>query len=301
MRKLLGSLLAAALATATLLALSADQALATHLQCSSNEIIEITEDTVLDSDLNCPAPHYDYSAGDCELGLGLYVARSATLDLGGHTVSGEGPHSDPYCGSIGIEGPGRVTNGTVRGFDTAILATPGARLDHLTILDNGQAIDGIRDLVVEDNTLRGNGNGIGVFSEDSNQCYCTGGVAIERNRIDDTLNNAISVIGPGDFLLSRNVITDTGQEGIRIQSNRPNTQDGNFVLFKNRIDRSGFDGVHTDVVSTSFFKNEASFNGNLGFEAVDGVVSGGGNRAKHNGNPAQCVPDYLCSKSDKPK
>jgi parallel beta-helix repeat protein len=47
--------------------------------------------------------------------------------------------------------------------------------------------------------------------------------------------------------------------------------------------------------------NHAFFNGNLGFDAVNGVVNGGGNLAKHNGNPAQCVPSYLCSTTGKPK
>ena len=33
----------------------------------------------------------------------------------------------------------------------------------------------------------------------------------------------------------------------------------------------------------------ANDNGDLGIEAVSGVTDGGGNRARGNGNPAQCV------------
>jgi hypothetical protein len=40
--------------------------------------------------------------------------------------------------------------------------------------------------------------------------------------------------------------------------------------------------------------NRAWINGDLGIEAIPGVT-GSGNSAKHNGNPAECVPSYLCS------
>ena len=49
MRQASGPFLAAALAAATLLAVSAGQALADHVQCGD----VITQDTTLDSDLNC--------------------------------------------------------------------------------------------------------------------------------------------------------------------------------------------------------------------------------------------------------
>jgi len=46
--------------------------------------------------------------------------------------------------------------------------------------------------------------------------------------------------------------------------------------------------------------NHVWFNGNLGIEAVPGTL-GGDNWAKHNGNPLQCVPTTLCSRTGKPK
>src|SRR5439155_25029974 len=45
--------------------------------------------------------------------------------------------------------------------------------------------------------------------------------------------------------------------------------------------------------------NRADRNADLGVESVPGTL-GGGNWAKHNGNSAQCVPDYLCSTKGKP-
>jgi Tol biopolymer transport system component len=40
--------------------------------------------------------------------------------------------------------------------------------------------------------------------------------------------------------------------------------------------------------------NRADRNADLGIEAAEGVIDRGANRAKHNGNPAQCVPGSLC-------
>jgi parallel beta-helix repeat protein len=54
-------------------------------------------------------------------------------------------------------------------------------------------------------------------------------------------------------------------------------------------------------VAVTLGSNRADRNADLGIEATSGVIDGGGNRAKHNGNPAQCVPDYLCSTTGKPK
>jgi hypothetical protein len=46
--------------------------------------------------------------------------------------------------------------------------------------------------------------------------------------------------------------------------------------------------------------NHTWFNGNLGIEAAPGTL-GSANWAKHNRNPLQCVPVYLCSTMGKPK
>jgi Right handed beta helix region len=108
MRRLLGPVLAAVAAT-MLLAVSAGQALATTVHCGD----VITESVVLDSDLNCP-------------GDGIVIgASNVTLDLNGHTISGQGsgngisvlppPQVPPYTRQ-NIE----VRNGVVRNFKLSV-------------------------------------------------------------------------------------------------------------------------------------------------------------------------------------
>jgi hypothetical protein len=70
----------------------------------------------------------------------------------------------------------------------------------------------------------------------------------------------------------------------------------------NKTDRNGNDGIHiTDLdPDLTLTGNHTWFNSNLGIEAVPSTL-GGGNWAKHNGNPAQCVPASLCSTKGNPK
>lgn len=69
------------------------------------------------------------------------------------------------------------------------------------------------------------------------------------------------------------------------------------VIEKNTVDRNGFafpgvagpDGIHVNEPATTLTKNTANDNDDYGIEAVAGVTDGGGNKARDNGNPAQCL------------
>jgi hypothetical protein len=45
--------------------------------------------------------------------------------------------------------------------------------------------------------------------------------------------------------------------------------------------------------STTIARNIANHNGNLGIEAIPGVIDGGGNHAAGNGNPLHCT-NVMC-------
>ena len=49
------------------------------------------------------------------------------------------------------------------------------------------------------------------------------------------------------------------------------------------------DGIDVDSSTTTLTRNLGLRNGDLGIEAVPGVTDGGGNKARGNGNPAQCT------------
>ena len=60
-------------------------------------------------------------------------------------------------------------------------------------------------------------------------------------------------------------------------------------MLANTAYRNAFDGINVDAPGTWIGSNTANTNGDLGIEAVAGVVDLGGNKASENGNPLQCV------------
>src|SRR2546427_5645721 len=135
-----------ALSAAGFMALSAGQALASHVSCGAT----ITTDTKLDSDLtNC--------SGD-----GIVIgADNISLNLDGHTIEGTGGGTgiDDSAGRDGVT----IENGSVEGFEQGIVLVGASdnRLRKLTVADNALAgialAEGADDNLVEKDTVSGNG------------------------------------------------------------------------------------------------------------------------------------------------
>ena len=231
------------------LAVVAAPASANHVACGDT----ITQDTTLDSDLTCP-------------GNGLVVgANGVTLDLGGHAISGSGA-----AFSTGITARQDVTledvtirRGTIRGFDTGVLVEGGGgvAVRGLSITGNvtGIVIDISFNVVVRHNVIADN-SGSGLLALDSNTVRVAG---------NDALRNAGDGIHFGGEVTSSvaegNVASGNGDDGIEVAE---------FVAGE---------------VPNTLARNLATFNGDLGIEAVAGTIDGGGNRAFGNGNPLQCL------------
>ena len=186
---------------------------------------EITEDTTLDDDLTCDS------------GPGLIItADNVTLDLGGHTVSG---NSDAAAEGVGIvlrDVSGcTVRNGTVEHFGAGIAISGGSgnTVEHVTVQDNigsadGDFGDGIvvsksKEYRIRHNTVQRNGpfSGIGLVEEaqgnevranvvaDNNMMH-TGDPAAGREA------SGIRLEGPAanENKVVRNRVTGSGRHGI---------------------------------------------------------------------------------------
>ena len=123
------------------------------------------------------------------------------------------------------------------------------------------------------------------------------GLAVERGRAN---------------VIARNVIQRPRRTGIYLGLNNPPLGGSHNIVRRNRIRRSAGDAVtvrekdhHSrlrrnvatgsgddgfDIASRSakLTRNRAWRNADLGIEAVRGVIDGGGNIARHNGDPRQC-------------
>jgi parallel beta-helix repeat protein len=91
------------------------------------------------------------------------------------------------------------------------------------------------------------------------------------------------VFGSNDTVVRRNLVRGSGDDGFLVAE-----KDDHSLLKRNVARHNGDDGFDIESDSTKLTKNRAVRNGDLGIEAVQGVIDGGGNTAHGNGDPAQC-------------
>ena len=119
--------------------------------------------------------------------------------------------------------------------------------------------DGSTDNVVELNSLAHNGDfGIALFGD------------VARN------------------VVQANVVDQSTGQGIQVNADAADSR-----VLKNYVSRNGIDGIHVESATTTITRNDARKNTALGINAP-GAIDGGGNKAKGNGDPLQCV-GVVCS------
>ena len=234
----------------------------------------VAEDTTLAHDLtDCP-------------GTGLIVAApNVTLDLGGHTVSGTGNGFGIQVRADDVT----VANGTVTAFGSGIdgeggffqPGPAGVTIRDLTITENvgaGIVLLGVEGWQIARDDVLGNGSGI-FFSRARNTVVSGSFVAQNAGA------GIFSVSSSDGNLFSGNRVLHNDGDGIfvsnsttQIVGNRASFNGGNGIVLH---DDPGFPDVIAD--------NVADGNAQLGITADFAGFDGGGNAAKHNGDPRQCV------------
>ena len=140
---------------------------------------------------------------------------------------------------------------------------------------------------------------------------------IARNRVWRALDSLAVEKGTGN-LIARNVVLDARGTGIRLGITHPSLGGANTVVIENLVRgssddgfrvytkdrrgllrdniaiRSGDDGFDIAGRSTKLRENHAIGNHDLGIDATRGVIDGGGNGARHNGDRRQCT-NVACS------
>ena len=259
-------LLLAATCTVVMAAVAAGapgQASATHIACGDT----ITQDARLDSDLvDCPGDGVSIGAADI------------TLDLGEHTIDGDGSRDqcdagvangeDPAdCSQSGRSGYNGVTikNGVVTQFGIGVEVRDASRnfVRGVTASGNGTGI-GLVDAVqsrARMNTLSGNGLGVSLSNDGT----------LDRNGANELTRNLVLRNGSG--------IAAEGSDGNRISGNSAiDNLDAGISLDAaraNRVDANAISGSCNAVMLHHSSVNQVDGNlltGNrcAGIEATDG-------------------------------
>jgi parallel beta-helix repeat protein len=104
-----------------------------------------------------------------------------------------------------------------------------------------------------------------------------------RHSEGDAIGVAGSVIAEAN-VLRHNHVRGAGGDGVHVTAKAKHT-----LLRRNRVGHARDDGFDVDRRATKLTKNRAVRNADLGIEAVRGVIDGGSNIARHNGDPRQCT------------
>jgi parallel beta-helix repeat protein len=96
-------------------------------------------------------------------------------------------------------------------------------------------------------------------------------------------------IGGVNNVVRRNLVRGSGDTGFQV-----NPKDRHSRLQGNIASGAADDGFNVASLSTTLTNNRAMRNTDLGIQAAFGVNDGGGNIARHNGDPAQCT-NIFCS------
>jgi hypothetical protein len=300
----------AASIVAGLLSLGAVPALATHVTCGET----ITRDTKLDNDLSDCPPEFGTTPAI------VIGADGVTLDLNGHAV---GPGGGINTTEIDNEGYDHLTvkDGTVSG--AYAIAIRGAADNLVTnvhaggrggvvaadahglqitksVIDGGAiggiVVGGTGDFRIEDNVVS---EGISISSSDpqaktvirgnvvTHNTYCgiCAGVGVIEHNFVTYSETGIYASGA---LIRHNVVEHSYRDGIVAL--------GSTAVSHNTANLNLGDGIRaSDSVTVSH--NTANYNGSvpqpetlgLGINADPTVIDGGGNRAKGNANPLQCL------------
>jgi len=106
---------------------------------------------------------------------------------------------------------------------------------------------------------------------------------VEHNDVSGAIGATIDVSGGQANLVRKNKAMG-GFDGIAVESAATDT-----LVQGNLATQARDDGIDVDAPGTIIRANTAVNNGDLGIEAVAGVIDGGGNRASGNGDARQCL------------
>jgi parallel beta-helix repeat protein len=160
--------------------------------------------------------------------------------------------------------------------------------DRNEVKRNRSARDGGGILVLGNRNLiarnRYSHNGGGIAVEEGSRNLVTRNVVVRPRRIGILLGrDEPEQIGGSKNVVRRNVVRESGADAFLVAS-----KDNASRLKRNVAVGSKDDGFDINSGSTKLTSNRAVRNGDLGIEAVRGVIDGGGNRARGNGDPRQC-------------
>jgi Periplasmic copper-binding protein (NosD) len=141
---------------------------------------------------------------------------------------------------------------------------------------------GNRNVIARNRVARARANGIAIEDGDGN--VVAHNVVVQPRGAGIRLGLAHPRIGGADNVVRRNLVRGGGSDAYVVSK-----ADNSSLLSRNVAVGAGDDGFDVRSRTAKLAGNRAVRNRDLGIEAVRGVIDGGGNIARGNGDPRQCV------------
>jgi len=157
----------------------------------------------------------------------------------------------------------RVRRNRCRRNGTCVLVNPGSR----NVITRNRVSRGLAGIALE----KGRGN------------LVARNVVVHTRRTGIYLGLKNPSIGGANNVVRRNRVRGSGDDAFLV-----NEEDDHSLLKRNIARGAGDDGFDVEGRSTKLTRNRAARNADFGIEALRRVIDGGGNIARHNGDPRQC-------------
>lgn len=236
-------------------------------------LFDVSESVLRDSSgSQNPAPDGD--------GLGMFASRSNRIVDNRFSGNALGIHVEDSTNNL-IKG--NVISGQNEG-PGILMQADGNEIRSNTCHRNGICIllERANRNVIARNHVGGGGDGIGVDNGLDN--VVTRNVVVRVDGTGINLGIKFPAFGGAGNVVRRNVVRGSGEDAFQV-----NRKDDHSVLNHNIARRAGDEGFDIRSDSARLMNNGAFGNADLGIDAVQGVIDGGGNMARFNGDPRQCV------------
>jgi parallel beta-helix repeat protein len=226
------------------------------------------------------------SSGDGSLaegGAGMFLADAHRVRIVGNSF-----RHNPHVGMVTPDSSRNLIKGNLfLGNDDEAFLMEGGKRFRITrnrVVRNGAGITlgpGSRNVITRNRVSRGRD---GIRIEKGRGNLVAGNVVVAAGRAGIRLGIRKPFIGGANNIVRRNLVRNSRVDGFVVVR-----KDRHSLLAGNVARGAGDDGFDVNSRSTTLTSNRAVRNGDLGIEAVFGVIDGGGNTASGNGDPLQCA------------
>lgn len=234
------------------------------------------------------ADHTGVTAVSAQGGIaGILVVSSREIRVVDDSVSQTSGYAIPMFDTDHVLAAGNTLRDDQHGILLSCCGHGVFTDNRITRSGGGVAIDDSSDDLISGNVMTDGGDAIGL-SNSTRALVAHNRMSGLGFRFPETGGFGVLLDGTDHVVVRDNVMAQSHGPLIYVtQLEGPHPPADNVI--DHNVAHAGLIGIDVDFPGNVVSNNEADFNVQLGIQAVPGVIDGGGNRARGNGDPRQCT------------